>query len=109
MLTQTALTPLWGRACDLFGRRNCVVFCVGTFTIFSMACALSNSIIELIIFRALQGIGGGAFRGAAGGRGSSRLVGPSRLLASHSSAGAFLTTPSLPLAYPLLLPTQAVS
>lgn len=59
MLTQTALTPLWGRFCDLFGRRNCVIFCVGTFTIFSMACALSDSIVQLIVFRALQGIGGG--------------------------------------------------
>lgn len=59
MLTQTALTPLWGRLCDRFGRREMNVFCVFTFGIFSMACALSQTIEQLIVFRAFQGVGGG--------------------------------------------------
>lgn len=59
MLTQTAGTPLWGRLCDIFGRRACLIFVVATFVIWSAACALSTTIEQLIIFRAFQGIGGG--------------------------------------------------
>lgn len=59
MLTQTAGTPLWGRLSDRFGRRSCLIFSVGMFTVWSLACGLSTTIEELIIFRAMQGIGGG--------------------------------------------------
>ena len=37
-----------------------LLFAVGTFTIFSLGCALSNNIAQLAIFRGLAGIGGGA-------------------------------------------------
>jgi EmrB/QacA subfamily drug resistance transporter len=49
---------LGGRAADLFGRRR--VFMVGMviFTLGSLACALSSSGLQLIIFRAIQGLGG---------------------------------------------------
>jgi EmrB/QacA subfamily drug resistance transporter len=49
---------LGGRAADLFGRRR--VFMVGMviFTTGSLACALSNSGLALILFRGMQGFGG---------------------------------------------------
>lgn len=59
MLTQTAGMPLWGRFCDIFGRRNCLLFSVGMFVVWSLACALSTDIVMLVVFRALQGVGGG--------------------------------------------------
>ena len=59
MLTQTAGTPLWGRLADVLGRRNCMELALLSFTIGSMACALSTNLPELVIFRAVQGVGGG--------------------------------------------------
>lgn len=59
MLTSTALQPVYGRLSDIFGRK---VVLLGSLTIFlfgSLACALAQTMIELIIFRAIQGLGGG--------------------------------------------------
>jgi MFS family permease len=59
MLMQTCVMPLAGRLADLLGRRNCLLASVGFFGVGSIACALSDSIVALVIFRAVQGIGGG--------------------------------------------------
>ncbi|HWP91274.1 MAG TPA: MDR family MFS transporter [Thermodesulfobacteriota bacterium] len=59
-LTSTVTLPLWGKLSDLYGRR---IFYVIGITIFLLGSALSGqseSMLELIIFRAIQGIGGGA-------------------------------------------------
>ncbi|KDQ59098.1 hypothetical protein JAAARDRAFT_652302 [Jaapia argillacea MUCL 33604] len=60
LLTSLALTPLYGRWSDIFGRKIVLIVALGIFWIFSLACALSQTMLQLIIFRALQGIGGGA-------------------------------------------------
>jgi len=59
MLTSTTVVPIAGKLADLYGRR--VVYIVGliTFMIGSALCGTSNNMIQLIIYRALQGIGGG--------------------------------------------------
>jgi len=59
LLAQTAVTPVYGKLGDLYGRKvvlqaGLVVFLVG-----SALCGLSQSLTELIAFRALQGLGGG--------------------------------------------------
>jgi EmrB/QacA subfamily drug resistance transporter len=59
ILASTASTPLWGKLGDQYGRKiffqaSIVIFLVG-----SILSGLSSTMIELIAFRALQGIGGG--------------------------------------------------
>jgi EmrB/QacA subfamily drug resistance transporter len=59
LLAQTAVTPVYGKLGDMYGRKvvlqaGLVVFLAG-----SALCGLSQSLTELIAFRALQGLGGG--------------------------------------------------
>jgi EmrB/QacA subfamily drug resistance transporter len=49
---------LGGRSADLLGRRRVFLFGMALFTTGSLACGLSDSGAALIIFRALQGLGG---------------------------------------------------
>ncbi|HEU4943393.1 MAG TPA: DHA2 family efflux MFS transporter permease subunit [Gaiellaceae bacterium] len=49
---------LGGRAADLLGRRRVFMFGMALFTIGSLSCGLSDSGTALIIFRAMQGLGG---------------------------------------------------
>ncbi|MGI8721590.1 MAG: MDR family MFS transporter [Geodermatophilaceae bacterium] len=59
LVTATAVTPLWGKISDLYGRRLIFQIAISIFLIGSMACGLAQDITQLIGFRALQGIGGG--------------------------------------------------
>ena len=65
LLTQTAGTPLWGRASDMLGRKNAMLVAIGSFVVGSIACALSNTFASLVVFRAIQGIGGGGLMSVA--------------------------------------------
>src|SRR5215204_4717576 len=49
---------LGGRAADLLGRRKVFMFGMVLFTGGSLACGLADSGTQLIIFRAIQGLGG---------------------------------------------------
>jgi len=59
LLTATAVTPLWGKISDLYGRRLIFQIAITIFLIGSAACGFAQDINQLIAFRALQGIGGG--------------------------------------------------
>jgi EmrB/QacA subfamily drug resistance transporter len=59
LLTSTAATPLWGKVSDLYGRRLTFQVAIGIFLLGSALCGLSQNMLELIGFRALQGAGGG--------------------------------------------------
>lgn len=59
MLTSTTIVPIAGKLSDLLGRRILYVIGIAIFMIGSMLCGISQNIWELIIFRGLQGIGGG--------------------------------------------------
>jgi EmrB/QacA subfamily drug resistance transporter len=59
LLTSTVTTPLWGKAGDLYGRKNLFITAVVIFLVGSMLCGLAQSMGQLIAFRALQGIGAG--------------------------------------------------
>lgn len=59
MLTSTVTVPIAGKLSDIFGRRNILLIGVGLFTIASLLSGSSQSIEQLIAYRALQGIGGG--------------------------------------------------
>src|ERR1700749_5046650 len=60
MLAETVSTVLAGKFGDLFGRKRVFQLAVSVFIIGSFFCGLSGSMIMLIAFRALQGLGGGA-------------------------------------------------
>ncbi|HQT66140.1 MAG TPA: MDR family MFS transporter [Acetobacteraceae bacterium] len=59
LLTSTATTPLYGRLSDQFGRRVMLAPAILLFVLSSVVCALAANLPELIIGRALQGVGGG--------------------------------------------------
>ncbi len=59
LLTSTAATPLWGKISDLFGRKFIFQLAIGTFIVGSLLCGIAQDMPQLIIFRAIQGIGGG--------------------------------------------------
>src|ERR1700753_731784 len=59
LLAQTAVTPIYGKLGDLYGRKIVLQVALVVFLIGSPLCGLSQSLTELIVFRALQGLGGG--------------------------------------------------
>jgi EmrB/QacA subfamily drug resistance transporter len=60
LLTSTTSVPVFGKLADLYGRKPVFLAGVALFLAGSMLCGLSQSMVQLIIFRALQGIGAGA-------------------------------------------------
>jgi EmrB/QacA subfamily drug resistance transporter len=60
LLTSTVTVPVWGKLSDLFGRRRLFQIGVGVFLVGSAACGLATSMTQLIIWRAVQGVGAGA-------------------------------------------------
>jgi EmrB/QacA subfamily drug resistance transporter len=59
LLTATAVTPLYGKFSDIYGRRLALLIGIGTFILGSLACALAPTMMTLVVARALQGLGGG--------------------------------------------------
>ena len=59
LLASTISTPLWGKLGDMYGRKGLFLWAIGIFLGGSVACGISQSMVELILFRALQGLGGG--------------------------------------------------
>jgi EmrB/QacA subfamily drug resistance transporter len=59
LLASTVSTPLWGKLGDLYGRKTFFEASIIIFLIGSALAGLSHSMLELIAFRAVQGIGGG--------------------------------------------------
>ena len=59
LLTSTAATPIFGKLSDTYGRRALMTPAIAIFIAASILCALAHSLPQLILFRGLQGIGGG--------------------------------------------------
>lgn len=59
MLAATAAQPLYGRLSDSFGPRRIYLTALATFLAGSALCATAQSLTQLILFRAVQGLGGG--------------------------------------------------
>jgi len=59
MLTSTTAGPVFGRLSDLFGRRPVYMVAIVLFSLGSLWCGLAKTMPELIVARALQGLGAG--------------------------------------------------
>jgi EmrB/QacA subfamily drug resistance transporter len=60
LLTQTVTMPLWGRFSDLYGRRPIYLVGLATFLVGSALSGASQNMVQLILFRMVQGLGAGA-------------------------------------------------
>jgi len=60
LLAQTAMTVVFGKLSDLYGRRPIFIWAVSLFLVASALCGLSQEMWQFILFRGLQGLGGGA-------------------------------------------------
>src|SRR5262245_15643538 len=59
VLAATVTTPLYGKLGDLYGRKRLLMIAVIVFLIGSALSGLSHTMDQLIVFRALQGLGAG--------------------------------------------------
>ncbi|HEX4219579.1 MAG TPA: MFS transporter [Acidimicrobiales bacterium] len=59
LLASTVSTPLWGKLGDMYGRKIFFQAAIVIFLVGSALSGLSQSMLELILFRAIQGLGGG--------------------------------------------------
>ncbi|MDR3539185.1 MAG: MDR family MFS transporter [Acetobacteraceae bacterium] len=58
LLTSTAMTPIYGKLSDIYGRRKLLLVALAIFGVSSVLCAMAGSLAQLVGARALQGIGG---------------------------------------------------
>jgi EmrB/QacA subfamily drug resistance transporter len=65
LVTSTVSTPLYGKLSDLYGRKRFYLFAISIFLVGSALCGLSQSMIQLAAFRAIQGIGAGGLMALA--------------------------------------------
>ncbi len=65
LLTGTAVTPLYGKLSDIYGRRVMMLTAIGLFVLGSVACAMAPTMTTFILARALQGCGGGGLMALA--------------------------------------------
>jgi EmrB/QacA subfamily drug resistance transporter len=59
LLASTAVTPLWGKLGDQYGRKRLFQLAIVIFLAGSALCGMAQDMPQLIIFRAVQGLGGG--------------------------------------------------
>ncbi|MBV8065571.1 MAG: MFS transporter [Actinobacteria bacterium] len=59
LLTSTVTSPLYGKLGDLYGRKIVIQAAIVIFLVGSALCGIAQNMTELILFRALQGVGAG--------------------------------------------------
>src|ERR1700753_1129606 len=59
MVTSTISTPLYGKLSDIYGRKRRSSVSTTIFLIGSVLCGMAATMTQLILFRALQGLGAG--------------------------------------------------
>lgn len=55
LLTSTATTPLYGKLSDMYGRKPLFIIAIVIFLAGSSLCGLATSMMQLILFRGIQG------------------------------------------------------
>ncbi len=59
LLTSTVSTPIYGKLGDLFGRKRMLQAAIVIFLIGSALCGVAQDMVQLIVFRGIQGLGAG--------------------------------------------------
>ena len=62
LLGNVLVMPLNGWLTARFGRKNYYLACFGLFTVASLLCGTATSVYTLIVYRIIQGLGGGALQ-----------------------------------------------
>jgi EmrB/QacA subfamily drug resistance transporter len=62
MLTSTVTVPIYGKLADLYGRKPVMLVAMALFLLGSMASGQARTMEQLIVFRAIQGIGAGGMQ-----------------------------------------------
>ncbi len=65
LMTTAILLPITGRLGDLYGRKHFLLGAILLFTLASALCGMSQSMVQLVLARGLQGVGGGMIAGVA--------------------------------------------
>ncbi len=60
LVASLAGTPIFGKLSDMYGRKRFFIFGLIMFMLGSILCGTAQSIVQLSLYRAIQGIGGGA-------------------------------------------------
>jgi EmrB/QacA subfamily drug resistance transporter len=59
LLATTIVMPVYGKFGDVLGRRRLFLIAIALFTVASVGCAFAGDFTQLVVFRAMQGLGGG--------------------------------------------------
>jgi EmrB/QacA subfamily drug resistance transporter len=59
VIAAAATTPVWGKLGDRHGRKRCLEVALAAFVVASALCAVSHTMAELILLRAVQGVAAG--------------------------------------------------
>ena len=59
LIANAVILPVSGWLSNVIGRKRFYILCVAMFTVASLLCGLASSLSALIVFRILQGLGGG--------------------------------------------------
>ncbi len=62
LLAQAVTVPIYGKLADTVGRKPVILFGIAMFALGSLLCGVATSMLGLIVFRAVQGIGAGAIQ-----------------------------------------------
>ncbi|HUN75721.1 MAG TPA: DHA2 family efflux MFS transporter permease subunit [Steroidobacteraceae bacterium] len=60
IVASAIMTPLAGWLAGQYGRKKVLVLSIAVFTLMSALCGMAQSLTQIVLFRALQGIGGAA-------------------------------------------------
>ncbi|UQA54642.1 MDR family MFS transporter [Polyangium aurulentum] len=65
LLASTTMVPIYGKLSDSFGRKTVILAGIGIFLLGSVLCGFAGSMLALVIFRGVQGIGAAAITSTA--------------------------------------------
>ncbi len=65
LLASTAMVPIYGKLSDIYGRKIILLFGITIFLIGSVLCGLAVTMLQLVIFRGVQGFGAAALTSSA--------------------------------------------
>ena len=65
LLASTTTVPLFSKLADMYGRKPIFMFGLILFVVASLTCGFATSMLQLVVFRTIQGVGAGALQPVA--------------------------------------------